>query len=288
MKFRLVEQLSVRNVPSLKRLALLTKSQNKSVPTQIFGDLSSIKELEMRAAFSNLNIHDLVGLERLKLSGLIEKNNFNFGMLNNVCNHLQELTINIRNINEEMISKLFYGRYFPHLVKLIVKFSNELSKLGNSMFYGFPMLQTLIITNNRRLRLIENDAFSNLTNLIHLDLSGNGIDPINQNFFSQLINLKSLNLKDNRILTIEENSFSNLNNLTNLDLSFNYLSRLNPQSLNGLENLKRINLRHTWFDFDIRFLDYIPNVKHVNLVKNNYTTKKEELSSTFKHIKFHF
>ena len=127
-----------------------------------------------------------------------------------------------------------------------------------------------------------------LTNLIHLDLSSNGFESINQNFFSQLINLKSLNLKNNRIQTIEENSFSNLNNLTNLDLSFNYLSRLNPQSLNGLENLKRINLRHTSIDFDIRFLDYIPNIEHINLVENKYTTNKEELSSTFKHIKFHF
>lgn len=257
------------------------------MPTQIFGNLSCIKELEIRAAFSNLNIDDLVGLERFKISGLVSKN-FNLGMFNNVCNHLQELSINIRNINEEMISVLFYGHYFPHLVKLNIKFSNQLSKLGNLMFYGFPMLQSLSIANNQRLGLIENEAFSNLTNLVHLDLSSNRIESINQKLFSQLTNLKSLNLKNNQIQSIEENAFSNLKSLTNLDLSFNHLSRLNPQSLNGLENLKRINLRHTWFNFDIRFLDYIRNIEHINLVENNDTVKKEELSNTFKHIKFQF
>ena len=269
-----VERFSARNLPSLTHLNLSSKHFNNSISMQIFENLSNIKELELNGVFSDINLDDLVNLEKLSISGEIDQD-FNSGLFKNICNNLQELSINIRNLDDEIMSELFYGLNYPYLVKLDLMYS-KITKLDKELFDRFPMLESLNITYNNELREIDDDAFSSLTNLVYFDLRRNCIDSINHKQFSKLISLKSLNLSYNKILFIEEKSFSNLNNLANLDLSANSLLTLNPKSFIGLGNLKFLNLSSSVFRyFDLSIPDNFANFEKINLTRSRITNRDE-------------
>ena len=208
--------------------------------SNIFENLSSIKELNIYGVLDNFNLDFLVNLKSLKLSEKIT-NDFNFGLFNNLSNNLRELSISISNIDDEQMTKLFYNRNFPCLEYLEIKFT-KITKLEKWLFDGFPNLQNLFIAHNKELRQIDNDVFSSLTDLGHLRLNNNCIKTIKHSHFSKLINLHTLNLNANRIEFIEENCFSNLKNLISLSLMNHKLLELNPQLFNGLENLKELCL----------------------------------------------
>ena len=243
-------------------MVLNTIDLNENISRQIFENLPNIKELELNGGFSEIYLDDLVNLEKLSISGNLIGKNFNFALFETLCDHLKELSIHIRYINDKDISKLFYGYSFPNLVKLDIKFS-QITKLEKELFESFPMLQSLIITNNSKLRNINSDSFSGLTNLVNLDLSWNRIAAINQRHFSALANLETLDLSKNRIICIEDNSFSNLKNLKKLELSSNNLPKLNPKLFANLENLENLNLYLREFDGSI--FRYISNIKKIAL-----------------------
>ena len=250
---------------------------------QLFENFPNITELELNGTFSDINLDDLVNLEKLTLSGRIG-DEFNFELFKNFCNHLQDLTIHIKDLDDEIISKLFYGYTFPYLVKLYIK-ESQVTKLKEKMFNRFPMLQSLTMHENRELRRIESDAFSSLTNLVELDLHRNCIESINQKHFSQLNNLKSIDLYNNRIKCIEENSFSSLKNLTKLDLSVNGLRELNPNLFIGLGNLKYLNLRDNGLKkFDLSIFDYIGNIEEI-ILAYNWIDNIDEIKRKFKYSK---
>ena len=207
-----VNRFSVRNLPSLKHLVLDTKQLNRSLSTQIFGHLTNIKELEVKSLFSDINFDDLVNLEKLTISGKISYD-FNFGLLKNLCKHLKELSINITNFDDQISAKLFQFHYFPTLVKLCLT-GCKIKKLEKKLFDRFPMLHYLSITFNKELLQISNDAFSNLTNLVHLDLSWNLIESINQIQLSGLIKLETLLLSNSRIESNLNELASRVNNLS--------------------------------------------------------------------------
>ena len=274
----------MRNLHSLSRLVLLSKKPTNSLPMKMFGSLSSIRKLEIRGNFSDINLDELFNLESFTISGIIT-DNFNFDLFEVISSRLKELSVNLRNINEENISKLFDVN-FSNLVKLEIKFSN-IRKLEKKMFDGFETLKSLSLTKNKSILQFD-DSFSNLNSLTNLDLSMNCIESINKRLFSGLSNLQRLNLSHNRIGFIEENSFIDLKSLTNLDLSSNQLSVLNPKSFIGLGNLKRMSLKNCKFiDFDLGILDCIPKIGSINLACNCFS-RNDELSRRFKRIKVRF
>ena len=57
------------------------------------------------------------------------------------------------------------------------------------MFDSFPVLESLLISENRRLRIIHPDAYSNSKHLCYLDLSNNRISSICE---KHIINYTSL------------------------------------------------------------------------------------------------
>lgn len=225
---------------------------------------------------------DLVNLEKLSISGQIEEN-FNFDLFRNLCNRLKDLSICKMNIDNEKLAKLFQSHNFPNLEKLKIAYC-EITKLEKKLIEGFPTLQSLTIINpyensNKQLRVIKNDAFSNLTNLVSLNLHGNSIETIDQRNFSGLINLNTLVLSFNRIESIENNTFSDLNNLKKLDLSDNKLSILNPKSFIGLENLEYLDLKSNKLKyFDLKNIDHISNVKKIVLLNNPILNRNDILT----------
>ena len=202
-------------------------------------------------------------LEELVLAGTIHIKDFNFKLFDIVkdndydydydydndndkdnkklCSRLTSLDIDIDNINEICLEKLFYGLHFEILSYLRIN-SSRITKLEKKFFDGLPKLQTLIICRSQELRKINIDSFSNLKQLRRLDLSLNCIESLEKGYFSELISLESLDLSGNQIEIIEDNMFLNLYNLRILDLSFNRIYYVNPESFVGLRNLKELNL----------------------------------------------
>ena len=262
------------NLKSLKELTLTFKMlMNEGNSTRIFENVSNIYLLDLNGCFSNLNLDSLVKLKKLSLSGEIN-DDFNFGLLKKLSNHLQTLLIQLKFDNDQ-ITNLFDGHEFKNLQLLIIK-SSQITKLEMKMFKGFRTLPKLSISFNPELLIIDSEAFSNLTNLVDLKLNDNLIEKIDHGTFSALTHLQTLNLSKNKIESLEENIFSNLNNLTNLDLSYNQLSKLKPKSFLGLSNLEALDLsKNKLTDFDIFILDYISKICFINLQSNQIRNQRE-------------
>lgn len=64
-----------------------------------------------------------------------------------------------------------------------------------------------------------------------------------------------------------------MNNLRELRLINNDLSELNPELFSFLANLEELNLRH-----DLIILDYIVNIKEINIYHNPIDNKEDILN----------
>lgn len=270
-----LEQFSARNLKSLNQLSLIIKEPiNEIVSKRVFENLSAIEELKIEGVFSNLNLDDLVNLKNLNLSGSIN-NEFNFGLLKNLCNQLEKLEIYLDNIDNEKINQLFFGLRFPNLEELTIE-KSKITKLEKKMFDGFPTLKTLHIRFNNDLRIIDFGAFSSLTSLVNFVFNNNSIETLEKGVFSELVKLDTLKLNNNQINDIEENVFSNLANLKDLDLSHNKMSIVKPQSFIGLNGLEKLNLNNNVLtDLDFGILEYICRIKNIGF-DNNKILKKQE------------
>jgi hypothetical protein len=107
-----IEQSSFGNLYSLNELFLFIKSEiNNELIAKLLELCPNIEESTLYGQFSNINLDSFVNLKKLRLWGDILKG-FNFDLFNNVCNQLEELLIQLKNIDDESVSKLLYGRYF--------------------------------------------------------------------------------------------------------------------------------------------------------------------------------
>ena len=178
-------------------------------------------------------------------------------------------------ISYETIEKLLLGHQFPHVTNLNINYCKLNKMIENKLLASFPILQTLDISYGiYGIRIIDNITFSNMKQLISLDLSSNCIESISKSAFSDLINLKYLNLNSNRIERIDENVFSSLNNLQVLNLSRNLLTSLDPKLFAGLGNLISLDLNsNDLSNFDLDILDYITRIEMINLYRNPIINK---------------
>ena len=85
------------------------------------------------------------------------------------------------------------------------------------------------------LEMIEDDAFSNMKQLVRLDLSTNLFKTIGKRCFLPLIKLETIHLGNNQLLeSIEKDIFSNMKFIKEIDLS---------QSVNLFSRYKRMSLQ---------------------------------------------
>ena len=87
---------------------------------------------------------------------------------------------------------------------------------------------------------LKESLFFNFTDLKQLDLSKNKIKIIRNDSFNELKNLLILDLSSNLIETSETNTFKCLSLLTHLNISSNRLKNID---LNGLYSLKELDLK---------------------------------------------
>ena len=284
--------LSIRNLPSLRRLNLHFENCriDSKIQLELLDLLPSIEYLTLNVHYSHrmsdlsyFNLDSLVNLKSLSLTGKLNKD-FNFDLFKNICNRLEDLSINLYDIDNKSLAKLFYAHRFPFIQTFSIYLPIETTKLEKNLFNGFPMLQSLSVNYNN----IDRDAFSDLKQLISLDLGYNCIYSLDNMIFSCLINLKYLNLRGNEIKCIEANLFSNLKNLRVLDLSNNQLIILEPKAFNSLKNLKWLNLdNNRLVKFDLCILDYIKEIKVISALENPIVNK-DEILARFKNLEIEF
>ena len=179
------------------------------------------------------------------------------------------------NLDDTILSKLFYGYTFPYLNKLCLS-KCKITQLEKKLFDNrFPMLKALLVCENKEIRKIDDDAFSNLKELDYLILKDNSIESIEKCHFSNLTKLIALILDGNPLKNIkEEYVFSGLKNLRNLGLNKTQLTSLSPNSLAGLRNLERLSLKdNNFIKFDFDILGRMRRIKMIYLSGNPIINK---------------
>lgn len=173
----------------------------------------NIEYFRLYGKFSYFNLDNLVRLNKLVLYGTIQIKEFNFEILRNLCRQLISLYISLDNIDDNNIARLFNDLQFPNISDLTIN-DTKITKLEKELLNGFPNLESLKISGNKLLKIIDHDTFSNLKNLKNLVLLSNCIESLEREHFSELINLEVLDISRNAIKT--NNMFSNLNNLARI------------------------------------------------------------------------
>ena len=151
--------------------------------------------------------------------------------------------------------------------------NNNITTIWRSAFGSVNSISVLLLNNNK-IRKIEPNSFSAMTNLITLELSGNMLDGTTTdakqfNFLDKLKRLKMnrnplhviktftfhfmtfpalvyLELSHCQIRQLEDGAISLLKLLEYLDLSWNKLKTFRRQDLKGLKSLKTLDLSHNY------------------------------------------
>ena len=230
----------IKNVYSLKYFGLkIFGTIDEQILTIFLDKLLTIEELSLDGNFSNFNLDHLVNLKWLSLNGII-KEDFNFELFKNLCNQLEELFFTFKNDKESIAAKFFDGHCFSN-VQVLSFYKFNIKTLKKEFIDQFPALLDLSI-HNCNLEMIEDDAFSNIKQLIRLNLSGNPFKTLEKRIFSQLINLEELHLGNSKLVSIEKNMFSNMKNLRELNLSGNKFSEFDSKTLKWLKSLEELYL----------------------------------------------
>ncbi|XP_045475685.1 toll-like receptor 7 [Harmonia axyridis] len=169
--------------------------------------------------------------------------------------------------------------------KLVYK-NSDLRVIPTNMDQGAQQLTGIKLTKSK-IQKIEPGAFSNLPNLLVLELENNNLTKISRGIFNSLPELEFLNLSHNSIAEIEEDCFHGSSNIEILDLSFNKIITI-PENIFQHQRLKTLNISNNLLaNFDGQ---KIPELKTV-ILDNNHLEKFPSFSgSSITHlsIKFNF
>ena len=198
----------------------------------------NIEKVNLSNTFSNINLNCFVNLKNLSLYGNL-MDDFNFDLFKNICNQLEDLSIELFNMNDEIISKLLYGHNFPNLSKLNISCS-KITRLEKRLFDGFPILQSFKLSDNRELKTIDKDTFSNLKNLTHLDFFHSNLSEFDPELFSCLKNLEKLDLSYNKLTHFDLKIMDYFVNIKEIDFRQNPI--MNKQEILDHFKQSKINL----------------------------------------------
>ena len=149
---------------------------------------------------------------------------------------------------------------------------NNITTIPTQAFSKLSKLRSLDLTGIK-LRIVEPLAFEGLESLTKLDLSLNDIDTIPTQQFSKLSKLKSLDLLGNKIRIIEPFAFEGLESLTTIDLSSNDIDTIPTQQFSKLSNLQSLKMNHNQIHLVESFAFYgLQNIAMLNLNQNKIKT----------------
>lgn len=238
LEFYSVKEISFKNLYALKELKL-NFDETINMQIDIFDNLPNI---DFFSYGKKSMLFQYIKLEKkINIIFILDDFNLDFFM-KKFHNEIRYLNISISNI--EMITRLLREYHFPKLILLSLN-RNSITRIEKKFIDLVPpMIQRLNITDSLELQITDYDAFSDLKQLVSLDLSHNSIESLDRRCFSNLISLENLNLSNNRLKSLDESIFSHLKKLKKLNLSHNNLKTLDAKSIEGLENLIVLNLSY--------------------------------------------
>lgn len=172
---------------------------------------------------------------------------------------------------------------------------NKITNLGSAPL-GLPQLRKMDLSGNN-IADIPRNVFSDLGNLIFLNMSGNiHFDPVPPYLLKPLLNLQSLDLSScgiksisgdlftglgqirelylhhNNLLELTENTFQDLFNITFIDLSYNHLTSIRPQTFVNVMTLKKLNLKGNQLSaFKGEFFNTGTGLEYLDISNNQLT-----------------
>lgn len=138
---------------------------------------------------------------------------------------------------------------------------NGTSVVSIDSFKNLSKIKSLVISDTRTLQSVT--GIEEMTKLVDLDLSGNGIVVIDG--LNNLVNLETLYLNDNDIVIFP--SINQLRLLNTLDISDNNINQLGAD-LSGLVSLTNLNAKNNDI-CDLSTLDDLISLKVLNLSNND-------------------
>jgi len=267
----LISEESFRGLPALQKLDM-SSNRLKELKSGLLKDLPNLKFLS--CADNNL---EAIESEALTLQSSLE-------VLDLARNKLAAFSANAFS-GLTMLKKLSLdGNHLATLPEDILRDSLELEDLsldGNALesvpaaIARLNRLRTLDLGENR-IRQLQADDFSALSNLYGLRLSGNQLESLSGSHFANNTVLHVLNLARNRLSAVERDTFSSLKDLRALRLDNNQLADMNGllSSLTKLQWLNVSSNRLQWFDY--AFVP--PSLEWLDLRQNRI----EELGNYYK------
>ncbi len=208
------------NLPNLQTLRILHSPQLRTLPSDLFNNLTNLQTL-MVDNFSASDLpsdllDDLTQLQTLQLSGNARLTTVPPGFFNNLTN-LTRLNLS----NTPQLASLPSG-IFDNLAKLtrLDLQTGQLTSLPNGLFNNLTNLTWLDVSGHR-LASLSSGAFDNLTKLAVLNLGNNRLTSLPDNIFDKLTKLRWLVIGGNRLTSLPSGVFDKLPILRTLYLSYN-------------------------------------------------------------------
>uniref|UniRef100_A0A336MFL7 CSON014749 protein n=1 Tax=Culicoides sonorensis TaxID=179676 RepID=A0A336MFL7_CULSO len=135
----------------------------------------------------------------------------------------------------------------------------DLAFISNDYFENTDAIKILNISHNPELTFVENQPFLIHSYLEEIDLSHCGVKAVYRETFSELPNLIRLDLTHNKISYIPANIFTRNLQLQDLILDSNSITSLSPDAFKDTPKLTRLSMNHNKdYDFDEKdiFLDH--------------------------------
>ena len=188
---------------------------DENILTPLFDQIQNIEELVLNGNLSYFNFDNLFNLKKLTLCGTIYED-FNWELFKNLSCQLEDLSICFYNVDYRFIRNMLSGKDFSNLLALKIMRCN-MKMLEKEFIEQFKSLQKIRI-NKCNLEFIESGAFSNLKNLVFLDLRENLFTELLLRDFSHLDNLEYFFIYNTSLKYIEKDFFSNMKNLREIDV----------------------------------------------------------------------
>lgn len=164
---------------------------------------------------------------------------------------------------------------------------NNLPDLDHNTFEGLKNSSVLSLDLSKsKIFALQQGVFSQLNEVIVIDVSQNRVNQIHTNAFEGLQgHLKMLNLSHNLLGEVYHYTFASLTNLRVLDLSYNHIGVLGYGSFSGLPNLRALFLRGNSLR-DLGFPASLPNLDYLLLNDNKLssTWNLRRLAGNIKHL----
>lgn len=273
---------------NLKKLDL-SRNLLTSLPEDAFHGLDQLEQVMLqRNAIKNLQSSTFQGLNNLR-DLLLQQNQLTdipAGIFDDLVN------LEVLHLQDNKITQL-PANLFSNLQKLkkLYLSNNRLSLLPSAIFFNLPNLTHISLYNNQLYKLmpgtfgpmalqelwlydnmlthLEENVFSNLTEIRLLVLSRNRIQHISPGVFNGLMELEEISLHTNRLIDIEAGIFKGLPKLANISIENNQIQHIPIKLLDGVSHLNFLELQNNSLpNLPKEFLNSLSIVDNIILHKN--------------------